>query len=151
MYIFDTNVFITLGNFYPGRFPTIWEHINELASKDDLISSREVYKELDNSCGEEHINIWVENNKYVFKIPTNEECIIVTEIFKERRHRSLVKKKNIQVGRPVADPFLIAMAKIRNGIIITQEAPSRMPEICKEFGVICLNLEVFFEKENLKF
>ena len=40
-------------------------------------------------------------------------------------------------GKPVADPFVIAKAKI--------------PNVCNHFGILCINLDGFMEKENWTF
>ena len=149
MYVFDTNVFITLGIYYPKRFPTIWKRIEELVEKGALISTREVYHELDNDCGDEHIHEWVKNHKDIFVIPTNEECGIVRQLFLSKQNLSLVKPKKINRGAPVADPFVIALAKFKDYCVVTQESSNRMPKVCASLGVECIDLEGFLEKEKL--
>ncbi|MBW8035663.1 MAG: DUF4411 family protein [Planctomycetes bacterium] len=151
MYVFDTNVFISLGMYYPSRFPTIWKHINNLVGNDKLVSTREVFKELDQNCADEHIEIWANKYKNIFLIPTNEECAVVAEIFRRRQHQDLVKRNRIQRGMPVADPFVIALAKVKNGCVVTQESPNRMPAVCENIGVDCINLEQFLGREDLAY
>jgi hypothetical protein len=151
MYVFDTNVYITLGNYYPKRFPTIWARLDELANNSKLVSPKEVYHELDNQSAHVHINEWIKRFSYIFKIPTDEECDIVSQIFQNRNNLALVKTDSLRKGRPVADPFVIALAKINNFYVVTQEAPTRMPKICSEHKVKCINLESFLERENLEY
>lgn len=149
MYVFDTNIFITLGNFYPKRFPTMWKRINELVEDGTLVSTREVYHELDNACGETHIHEWIENHKDIFLIPTNEECDIISQMFQIKQNLSIVKPKKIKRGAPVADPFIIALAKIKDYCVVTQESSNRMPKVCASLGVECIDFEGFLERENL--
>jgi hypothetical protein len=151
VYVFDTNVFITLGNYYPSRFPTIWQRIGELVGSGGIISTREVCHELDNACGEDHIHLWIEDHKDIFTIPTNEECEIVRQIFHDKQNLGLVKLKSIKKGIPVADPFVIALAKIKKYAVVTQETYNRMPSVCQKIGVECINLEEFLKRENLRF
>ncbi len=155
MYVFDTNVFISLGLYYPNRFPTIWERINILAGSGDLVSVREVRRELENHCSSEHILKWVDQYRHIFKIPTNVECQIVADIFSKNQYLGFVKRKNILKGMPVADPFIIAAAKAKDYYVVTQESNkskgARIPTACIDFKVDCIDLEGFLEIEGLEY
>lgn len=58
-------------------------------------------------------------------------------------------------GKPVADPFVIAKAKVVEGIVVTQEEykpnAAKIPNICEELAVSCVNVEGFMEKEQWRF
>lgn len=154
-YVFDTGAFFDLGHFYPGRFPTIWSHIDMLVLKERLWSVKEVYRELDNNCPFEHIMTWAKNNKSIFHKPNDEEQEFVSTIFKVPEFIGLVKRSNILRGLPVADPFVVASAKIHGGIVVTREVfkdkGARIPTVCKKFKVECINVEQLLEIEKLKF
>jgi Domain of unknown function (DUF4411) len=53
--------------------------------------------------------------------------------------------------RNAADPFVIGLARARNGIVVTEETPTnnlerpRIPDVCDALGVECLNLVGFIE------
>lgn len=155
MYVIDTNVFISLGFYYPKRFPTIWERIDNLSDSGDLVSVREVRRELENNCSSDHVLEWIEEHRHVFQIPTNKECQIVSEIFKKKQYLGFVKRQNILKGMPVADPFIIAAAKAKGFCVVTQESNkssgARIPAACKDFGVECLDLEAFLEREKMEY
>lgn len=155
MYVFDTNVFQTLGHFYPKRFPTIWERLDQLASAGELISVREVRNELELICPWEHVNKWSQQNRDIFLIPEACECRVVAAIFKKEQYRGLVRRKSIIRASPVADPFIIAAAKVRDGCVVTQESEksdgARIPAVCRELGVKCMNLEKFFEEQEVRY
>ena len=156
MYVFDTNVFLTLGHFYPKRFPTIWERIDQLARGGKLVSVREVRNELVYVCPSDHINGWIKKNRQIFRTATARECEIVAEIFRKEQYRGLVRRKSILKGSPVADPFVIASARIhRHGCVVTQEekrpAGARIPTVCDELKIRWLNLEGFFEEQKLQY
>ena len=151
MYIFDTNVFTAIGHFYPSRFPTIWAKIDELALNGSLRSVKEVRREIETNCPFEHIEKWVKNHHDIFLIPTDEEAEFIAKIFQKERYRGLVKRKNILVGWPTADPFVIAAAKIHNRCVVTQESPTRIPTVCNELQIKCIDLEKFLEQEQLKY
>jgi hypothetical protein len=155
MYICDTSIFISLGLYYPSRFPTIWKRINELADAEMLLSTREVRRELENICPHEHVNNWIKQYQNIFLIPTNEECETVVRIFQKEQYRGLVRRQNILKGWPVADPFVVALAKAKDGYVVTQElyksGGARIPTVCKDLDIECLNLEGLLEKEKLKY
>jgi hypothetical protein len=156
IYVFDTNVFLTLGHYYPRRFPTIWERIDRLATAGELISVREVRNELEYVCSFEHINNWVQVHRHIFRIASALECQIVAEIFQRKQYLGLVRRKSILKGSPVADPFVIASAKShRRGCVVTQEENrpdgARIPVVCNQLEVRWLNLEGFLEEQDLEY
>lgn len=153
MYIFDKNVFITLGNYYPSRFPTIWTRIDELADNGTLRSVREVRREIESNCPFEHIAEWVRQNHQVFMTPTVSEYAIVADIFSKKQYQGLVRRNNIIKGLPVADPFIVAAGKFYGAYVVTQESlksgGARIPTLCQELQVKCIDLEDFLEQQNL--
>ncbi len=155
MYIFDTNVFYALGHYYPSRFPTIWARIDELAKKEVVRSVKEVLRELEGNCPFETIESWVKAHRGIFKPPNDEETKIIAQIFQKEQYRGFVKRQNILKGLPVADPFVIAAAKVHAGRVVTLESPkvggARIPAACKHLGVDCIDLEKFFEREGLRY
>lgn len=155
MYVFDTNVFRAMNIITPKTFPTIWKCIDELVSQGKLWSVSEVHRELTKNCPSAHIEDWIKSNHKVFKKPDEKELYIVSEIFKRPQYRGLVKRTNLLKGLPVADPFIVASAKINNASVVTQENHvkngARIPNVCADFDVGCINLEQFFEKENIKY
>jgi len=153
MYFFDTNVFSTLGYYYRSQFPTIWGRLDALVTEGNLYSVREVLRELERYNASADINSWIKSNKRIFLMPTDAEIRIVTEIMNNTEYRSLVARKKIRKGDPVADPFLIAASKSRNGLLVTQEKDEgmRIPRVCRDLNVRCINLEVFLNIEGLKF
>jgi hypothetical protein len=154
MYIFDKNVFLALGHYYPKRFPTIWKRINELADNGTLRSVREVRREIETNCPFEHIADWVSKHHDIFMIPTEAELNIIREIFLKEQYRGLVRRQNIIRGLPVADPFIVAAGKFYGAYVITQESMkigARIPYLCDEMKIKCKNLEFFLEQEELKY
>lgn len=79
----------------------------------------------------------------------------VQEIFKIEHFQIIISRKNLLLGRPVADPFVIAKAKIIDGTVVTNEANrpngAKIPNICERFNVKCVDLEKFMEIEKWSF
>jgi len=149
------NVFLTLGHYYPNRFPSVWMRIDLLVKNQKLWSVKEVKRELDKNCHFDHIEEWISNNRHIFKIPSEKEYRVVAEIFQKPNYQGLVKKQNFLKGLPVADPFIVASAKVHKASVVTQEKykknGARIPTVCEAFGINYINVEQFLEKEKLKF
>lgn len=153
MYVLDTNIFKTLKNFPGSVFPSVWAVIDQLAESKQLLSVKEVRREIEFQDVGLYVAAWVKRNGRLFKCPTKAEARIVREILSHPRFQPLIPKKSIELGRPVADPFLIASAKARQGIVVTQEKKGiagKIPDVCEFFGVQSLNMEEFFINEGLR-
>jgi len=154
IYVFDTSTLIDLfRNFYPKQFPSLWEKFDQAVKAESIISIREVFNEIEERS--DRLSEWARNNRGFFQLPTSEELGFVAEIFTVSHFQSLVRKQERLQGKPVADPFVIAKAKALGGCVVAEEDKkpnaSRIPNVCEHFGIDCLNLEGFMEKENWTF
>lgn len=156
IYVLDTSSIVVLKNFYPSSFPSLWKSIDKLLKSKCLLSTREVLKELKLREGQDLILEWAESKKHIFRIPTNEELQFVSEIFSVPHFRSLIRQESLLKGSPVADPFVIAAAKIvENGCVITEESKkanaAKIPNVCDYFGLECTNIEGLMKREGWAF
>jgi transcriptional regulator with XRE-family HTH domain len=91
----------------------------------------------------------------IFRTPNEEELSIVKDILSDHRFRGLIRRESILKGLPVADPFIIAAAKVHNGMVVTQENykpdAARIPTVCEVLKVRCINLEQFLKREKLRY
>lgn len=153
MYIFDACAFMDMFNYYPKRFPSLWNEFDELVSKKRILSVKEVFKEINvrNDLKAE----WANRNKEIFLEPDEKEASFISEIFKIKHFQSSLKSQQLLKGGNFADPFVIASAKIREYTVVTQEKykkhGAKIPNICEYFSISCLNLEGFMEKEDWQF
>jgi len=154
-YVFDSGPLIDLfRHYYPERFPSLWEKFHALVSNGKIISVKEVYNEIDSR--EDALANWAKDQKDKFFSPsTVEELRFVTEIFKVRHFQAMIRNKERLQGKPVADPFVIARAKIYNCTVVTREIfkdnSAQMPNVCKRFSIACISLEEFMRQENWSF
>jgi len=155
IYVFDSSPLIDLFRYYYlDRFPSLWENFDALDLERRIISVREVRKELEGHG--DRLSDWVKDHREFFLTPTADELNFVAEIFKVTHFQALVRKKEQLQGKPVADPFVIAKAKIQEeGCVVTQEVKkpnaAKIPNVCEHFGIPCLNLEAFMENEKWRF
>lgn len=156
MYVFDTNsLSVLFDNFYLDRFPSLWEKFDELLLGGRIISVREVYNEIIRRDRDTRLVEWAKNQREFFVQPSVEEMQFVGKIFDVPHFRTLIRKRETLVGTPVADPFLIAKAKVENRLLVTQETlkpnAAKIPNVCDHFGIRHINLEGFMEREGWQF
>ncbi len=154
-YVFDTSSFLVLKNYYPSRFPTVWKGIEGLVKAQSLISVREVLKELESYVEQDIVLDWANSKEEIFLIPTSAELHFVSQIFAVPHFQAIIGQRNILKGTPVADPFAIALAKVRGACAVTEETmrpnAAKIPNVCEHFGSEYTNLEGFMNKEGWTF
>jgi Tfp pilus assembly protein PilP len=120
-----------------------------------VLSVREVLNEVVDFKGSDRLSGWVKVNRQCFQTATAEELQFVAQIFAVPHFRSMVRTQERLQGKPVADPFVIAKAKVLAGCVVTEENykpnSSKIPNVCEHFGIECLDLEGFMERENWLF
>jgi hypothetical protein len=149
IYVVDTCVFRNIfHNVYRSVVPEIWNALEYMLSSDEIVSVKEVYKELELTFSKDGDAIsWIKKYKSKFTIATNEEALIVSKIYADRNFQNGVREKNIINGMPVADAFLVAKAKILSATVVTREIfrphAASIPNICAAFKVGCIGEEEF--------
>lgn len=155
IYVFDTNSLSVLKNFYPENFPSFWRQWEELVSDGTITSVREVKRELDNRDGTDFLQAWVKKNKALFITPSSEELMVVQQILAISRFQALIGTQATLRGTPVADPFIVAAAKVKDGVVITEERlkpnAAKIPNVCEHFKIPCTNLEGFMSQQSWSF
>src|SRR3954464_1308130 len=117
-YVFDTGSFHILKEFYPDRFPTFWNNFNEAVSDGVVISVREVHRELKKRNVPQWLLEWANENRHIFLKPDQAETEFINEIFRVPHFLNLVGQYERLQARPVADPFVIACAQVREGYVV---------------------------------
>jgi len=155
IYVFDTSSLRVLRNFYPERFPSFWQLLDGFVCSGDVVSVREVRLELEIQLEECHLQQWVRRHPNLFPQPSEDEMRFVKTILSVSHFRALINRKAILLGRPVADPFVVASAKVNSGSVVTEESvrenAARIPNVCEHYGIECINLEAFLERQGCRF
>lgn len=153
IYVFDTSSIIVLGHYFPDRFPTFWNNFEAAVAAGEVVSVREVLKEL--ASPRQWLTDWVDAHKDMFLIPGPEETAFVAKIFRVPHFQMLVTETQRLRGQPVADPFVIACASVRGGTVVTEESnkqnSARIPNVCDHFGIACTNVEGFLAANGWQF
>ncbi len=155
VYVMDTSSFVVLGHYFPDRFSSFWVDLNALVDGGRLVSVSEVWKELDNKKARPHLIDWLASRKGMFQTPSTDEMDFVAKIFSVDAFQSLVKRRSILEGSPVADPWVIASAAVRGGFVVTEELEKpnnvRIPTVCRHFEVGCTTLQGLMSREGWKY
>jgi len=148
-YSIDTSGFLDawVRNYPVDVFPTIWEQIDGAARNGTLLASDEVVRELERK--EDGAHTWMKGRPEMLVVldPDIEQQVRDTM----RRYPRLVDTRK---GRSGGDPFVIAIARIRNLTVITGEnatgrleAP-RIPDVCANLGIRWIRVLDFFREQR---
>ena len=155
IYVFDTSSLSALKHFYPVIFKSIWSGLDNLVQQQKLISTREVWNEIGRGDSDQHTNEWLKTRKEIFTTPSAAELQFVAQIFQIPHFQGLIGQKQRLTGTPVADPFVIACAKVKGGTVVTEEQfkreAAKIPNVCQHFNVPCIDLEDFMRQQGWSF
>ncbi len=152
-YSFDTGAFINGRNdiFKPRAFGAVWQQIELMIAQGQVRAIDEVKREVlkqDDECA-----AWVKKRRGLF-LPLSEEVQVATKEILRAHPRLLGTGGGLRNG---ADPFVIALAVVHGGTVVTQETRSksvnkpRIPNVCEAFGVPCCSLPEFVESQGWTF
>ena len=154
IYVFDSSSFFELNSFYPTVFPAVWKKIDAAAASQVLLSTREVLAEIEEG-DTDTVLAWTKKNKSIFSTPSAKETAFVAKILAVPHFQQLIGRKAQQRGTPVADPFVIACAKVKEGTVVTEERlkpnAAKIPNVCGHFNISCMNLEGFMKAQGWSF
>lgn len=155
MYVFDTSpLWALFKNYYPSRFPTLWAQFEALVADGRMISTREVWREIDEGPVES-FREWGQTQQALFPAPTAQEAAAVTQIYAVQHFQQNIEQQKLLKGGRNADPFVVAKAMTDGNTVVTMELlkpnAAKIPNICDRFDVSCMTLEEFMEAEDWQF
>ena len=151
-YVIDTCSLTALRRLYPlDMFPGVWEKLGLLAETGLLISSTEVWDELQaQEALQDESYKWAKDHKDIF-YPLEDNVQRQAQEVLAAHPRLLDLKKNSS-----GDPFIIATAIVYSCAVVTEEKPSggsnklKIPDVCSAYGVKCFPLLEMLRLEGLK-
>ncbi len=115
-------------------FPSLWSHLEEMIRTGELLSPDEVLLEC--AQKEDEIHKWAKANNMMF-VPLDEEVQQATQEILTEVPRFVGAMRD----RNRADPFVIALAKVKEALVVTGEKRCgtrdrpRIPNVCDQFGI----------------
>ncbi|MTG89880.1 DUF4411 family protein [Cellulosimicrobium sp. BIT-GX5] len=151
-YSFDTSTLLNGQRdlLPPTTFPAVWERIEQMIGAGRIRAIDLVREEL--AAREDEVHAWSRAQPDLFVELTHEVQLAVRSVLAQ--HQRLI---GIGSGRSGADPFVIALALVHDGVVVTEENPSRnlarpkIPDVCQAMGVRQLNLLGFIQEQGWVF
>ncbi len=148
-YSFDTSSFLNGQRdlFPPTIFPTLWENIEGMIATGTVRSVDLVRDELEGK--DDDVPRWAKAQPALFVPLTEDVQLAVREVL--AAHRKLI---GVGSGRSGADPFVIALARVHGGTVVTEELLSRnltkpkIPDVCDAMRIRRLNLMQFIQEQG---
>ena len=151
-YVFDTSSLIGawVRTYPPDSFPVVWDRMDGLATAGNLLVPEEVYEELKSQ--DDDLLAWVKERLAAVVVPTTRAVMLEARAVLAD-HEGLTKTGT---GRGKADPFVIALARLRGFPVVTQEqggsaAKPRIPFVCAARGVACMSMLEVIRAEGWRF
>ena len=157
MYSFDTSAFMDWqARFYP---PDIF--ISLIAKIEEMVvagqcSAVELVKEEIDAVGTPQLRAWVKKNPALFVTldpPVQTEAANI-----ESKYPDLMDPKSLHQS---ADAYVIALAKVKGGTVVSQETSAAekkstkrthyIPDVCRDLGIPCINLLGLMRREHWTF
>lgn len=156
-YCLDANVLIQAWQKYysPKFFPDYWKMLNHFGSLGKIFISEMVYGEIVRT--EDDLAEWLKKSKIkVLKIDEPVTKYLQAIYAKNPLHINLVDNTK---ARSLADPWVIAHAMNEKATIVTKEekitalnsTKVKIPNVCENMNVRCINDFQFIEELNIKF
>lgn len=154
VYSCDTSAFLDgwIRHYPPDTFGAVWDQLGRLADAGQLLFTEEVVRELERKDDGAHS--WVMGRPA--SIIEIDDAIqdAVTALL--RVHQRLLDTRKNKSG---ADPFVIALAQVRQCSVLTSELSTgslerpKIPDVCAVLSSVvpCVNLIQMFRDERLRF
>lgn len=154
-YVFDSSALSALfRNYYREVFRSLWLGFDRLVDNNQIISTREALREIEDGPLEE-LRDWAKTNQDIFATPVAAEGAFVSQIYSVSHFQHNIEMRKLLNGGKLADPFVIARAGVANAHVVTTEklkpGGAKIPNICEHFGIECLTLEKFMRAEGWSF
>lgn len=137
-------------HYPPDVFPTLWAKIEAQITIGEIISSEEVYFEVERKSDDLHD--WLKARKHMLVALNQEIQIRAAGLLTE--YPRLVDTLR---GRSQADPFVIATAMELSAVVVTGEiitgnmSKPRIPDVCQVKGIHCINFLQMIRELKLTF
>ena len=146
MYSLDTSVFMDWqARYYPlDVFKSLEAKLDELIAAGEAAAVQLVHEEID-SVGPPGLQAWAKAHVQLF-VPMDSDIQTAGAAI-EAAYPDLMDPKGLHES---ADAYVIALAQLRSGIVVSQETSAAekrgskrthyIPDVCRDLGVSCINL-----------
>ncbi|MBI3869307.1 MAG: DUF4411 family protein [Verrucomicrobia bacterium] len=143
------------GRYFPTDvFTGLVDRVEDLIVAGRLVAPVLVKEEV-GAVGTAGLIAWTESHAGIF-VPTQELLAEAQAI-----QNQFAGLRDPKAEYEEADAYVIALAKLRDGIVVTQETPAAekrnpkrthfIPDVCRELGISCISLLGLMRREAWKF
>lgn len=151
-YSIDTSALLDawVRHYPPEHFPNFWRKIEDLIREGRFVVSEEVL--LDINEHDDPLAEWLNARQAMVVMRTdNNVAEVVRQI--NQTHERLVMSGG---RRSRSDPFVIAVARLRNATVVTGEKGGtaqkpKIPSVCAAMGIPCVELLAMIKREGWVF
>lgn len=150
-YSLDSDAAINAWRDYPiDHFPKIWDWIEQMGKDGSLGMSEVVFKELEK--GGDECYKWFKDRKTDFVYPNEDDV--------QQELDRLVNTYNnfgLITGKNEGGPFVVALAIVKNCVVVTNESMSnnmngpKVPDVCRAEGIQWIKFVDVIRKEGIRF
>jgi hypothetical protein len=152
-YSVDTSALISSWNEYhpPDTHPTFWTNLEVLIKNEELRAPEEVLVELEKK--DDAVYAWAYERRELLFVPLYAEVQLALKAIMREFPRIIAVHKN----RSGADPWVIALAKVENRDVVTNERESNnlnkphIPDVCREMGIRCITMHELIREQGWRF
>lgn len=156
IYAIDTNVVMDWqARYYPtDLFGSLVVRVDELMQQKRWLAPALVHEEL-SVVGTQEAIAWADSRSGMF-VPLAD---LLTEALAIQSRFPGLRDPKAEFEE--ADAYVIALAKLRDGIVVTQETPAAekqkpkrshfIPDVCRELGLPCISLLELMRREGWRF
>ena len=151
-YSCDTSAFLDawVRHYPPDTFPGVWEQIGKLVVRGRILFIDEVVTELGRK--DDGAEEWVLSRPESIIAIDGRIQDAVTDLLRD--HQRMLDTRRNKSG---ADPFVIALAQVRQCSVLSGERSTgslrrpKIPDVCAAVGINCVSLLDMFRAEGLQF
>jgi hypothetical protein len=153
-YCFDSSAFIDSWRRYypPDVLPSLWGRLSDLVQSDRIKAPDQVLLEI--ARGSDELRDWAKSHSQMFVPETRAVQRQVSQIINS--YPNFLQERS--PDGVWADPYVIAVARVENRILVTWEKPAargarriKIPDVCSALGVECINLLDLMRREGWTF
>ncbi|PYE29954.1 uncharacterized protein DUF4411 [Idiomarina fontislapidosi] len=158
MYLLDANTYIQAKNLYYGMdiCPAYWDFLDATFLNGDVCSINQVYREL--TDGNDELKDWVKERKEHFINNDDDATQTLYTHIAQHLFANDYNANSRDNFLEKADAWIIAKAAAIGATVVSLEslAPQqskrvKVPNVCNDFGVDCINTFEFLRRVNAKF
>ncbi|MEW4530817.1 DUF4411 family protein [Maioricimonas sp. JC845] len=151
MYSIDTSALLDawVRWYPPAVFPSVWKFLEDSVANGTIVATEEVRHELQRK--EDDLHDWI--RRHTSMIVPHDEAIQESVLEILAQFPKLVDERT---SKSMADPFVIAVARVRGYAVVTGEkggSPHRpkIPNVCEHFGVRVMGIVELFRERGWAF